>query len=141
MDEDRHQPSTPADREPPPHGSSVPSEANEVEPHPQTGAPSDTSAPVNELRDFVSAAVRHARKVVVAVVGVSVVLLGLALLVLPGPAFVVIPAGLAILATEFVWARRLLRKVRDRAQKEFRALWSGGSSEDSEGDKPPSESP
>jgi putative transmembrane protein PGPGW len=35
------------------------------------------------------------------------------MLVLPGPAVVVIPAGLAILATEFPWARRLLRQVRD----------------------------
>ena len=38
--------------------------------------------------------------------GGAVLLVGMALLVLPGPAFVVIPAGLAILATEFEWARR-----------------------------------
>jgi hypothetical protein len=38
-----------------------------------------------------------------------------ALIVLPGPAFLVIPAGLAILATEFLWARRLLLYVRHRA--------------------------
>ena len=46
------------------------------------------------------------------VVGVTVVLIGIVLLVLPGPAFVVIPVGLAILATEYAWARRWLRKVR-----------------------------
>ena len=46
------------------------------------------------------------------VVGATVVLIGIALLVLPGPAFVVIPVGLAILATEYAWARRWLRKVR-----------------------------
>jgi len=45
-----------------------------------------------------------------------VVLIGVAMLVLPGPAFLVIPAGLAILATEFVWARHLLHSLRDRAQ-------------------------
>jgi tellurite resistance protein TerC len=39
-------------------------------------------------------------------------LIGVALLVLPGPAFVVIPVGLAILATEYAWARRWLRKAR-----------------------------
>lgn len=50
------------------------------------------------------------RRVFVALIGGTVVLIGLALLVLPGPAVVVIPAGLAILATEFLWARRLLRK-------------------------------
>jgi uncharacterized protein (TIGR02611 family) len=57
---------------------------------------------------------RMVRKLVVLVLGGTVVLLGVALIVLPGPAFLVIPAGLAILATEFVWARRLLRKVRER---------------------------
>jgi tellurite resistance protein TerC len=52
------------------------------------------------------------RRVIVAVIGGTVLLIGLALLVLPGPAILVIPLGLAILATEFVWARRWLRKAR-----------------------------
>ena len=52
------------------------------------------------------------RRIVVAVMGFTVLFIGLALLMLPGPAFVVIPLGLAILATEFVWARSLLNKVR-----------------------------
>jgi uncharacterized protein (TIGR02611 family) len=55
---------------------------------------------------------RHARRLVIAVVGMTVLLLGIALLVLPGPAFIVIPLGLAILAVEFAWARRLLKRVR-----------------------------
>ena len=50
------------------------------------------------------------RKLIVAVIGGTIVLLGLALLILPGPAIVVIPIGLAILATEFAWARRLVRR-------------------------------
>ncbi len=50
------------------------------------------------------------RKLIVAVVGGTVVLFGLALFVLPGPAVIVVPLGLAILATEFVWARRLVRQ-------------------------------
>lgn len=53
-----------------------------------------------------------ARKVVVLVVGGTVLLVGICLIVLPGPASVVIPVGLAILATEFAWAARLLRKVK-----------------------------
>ncbi len=61
--------------------------------------------------------IRYARRIVIAVVGTTVVLIGLALLVLPGPALVVIPIGLAILATEFAWARRLLRIVRESAEK------------------------
>lgn len=64
------------------------------------------------FRELVDHSVRHARRVVVAVVGTTVLLLGVALLVLPGPAFVVIPIGLAILAIEFAWARRLLKRVR-----------------------------
>jgi len=57
--------------------------------------------------------VRAVRRLIVAVVGATVLLFGLALLVLPGPAFVVIPIGLGILAIEFGWARRSLRRARD----------------------------
>ena len=42
-------------------------------------------------------------------------LAGVLMIVLPGPAFVVIPAGLAVLAVEFAWARRLLRRAREQA--------------------------
>src|SRR5213592_2222487 len=52
------------------------------------------------------------RRVIVSVVGVTVLLIGVALLVLPGPAFIVIPVGLAILATEYAWARRSLKRAR-----------------------------
>jgi hypothetical protein len=52
------------------------------------------------------------RKIAVGIVGFTVLLIGIALVVLPGPAFIVIPLGLAILATEFVWARSLLNKAR-----------------------------
>ena len=60
---------------------------------------------------------RDARKVVVAVVGSTVLAIGIALIVLPGPAVIVIPAGLTILATEFVWARRLLRRFKRDAAR------------------------
>jgi tellurite resistance protein TerC len=57
--------------------------------------------------------VRGAWRLIILVVGGTLLVVGVAMIVLPGPAFVVIPAGLAILATEFVWARRLLVRVRD----------------------------
>ena len=41
-------------------------------------------------------------------VGITVLLAGLLMTVVPGPAIVVIPVGLAMLAAEFAWARRLL---------------------------------
>jgi uncharacterized protein (TIGR02611 family) len=59
------------------------------------------------------AVLRHARRLIVLVVGTTVLLFGVVLLVTPGPAFVVIPIGLAILSIEFAWARRLLYRVKE----------------------------
>lgn len=56
--------------------------------------------------------IKIVRRIIVSVVGATVLLIGIALLVLPGPAFIVIPIGLAILATEYAWARYWLKKVR-----------------------------
>lgn len=58
---------------------------------------------------------RAARRIVVTLVGVTVILIGIALIFLPGPATVVIPLGIAILGIEFAWARRWLRKIREKA--------------------------
>lgn len=63
---------------------------------------------------------RVARRLVIGVVGVSVVIVGLVMLITPGPAIIVIPIGLAILAIEFAWARRLLRLFRVRARQMVR---------------------
>jgi hypothetical protein len=52
------------------------------------------------------------RKLIIAVIGGTVLLIGIALIVLPGPAFIVIPIGLAILATEFAWARHAVVRTR-----------------------------
>jgi tellurite resistance protein TerC len=57
------------------------------------------------------------KKALVALVGGGLLLAGLVMLVLPGPAFVVIPAALAILAGEFLWARRWLAWLRDWCKK------------------------
>lgn len=62
---------------------------------------------------MLQATVRTTRKLVIGVIGVSVVAVGVAMLVLPGPAFVVIPTGLAILGLEFAWARRWLARVKE----------------------------
>jgi uncharacterized protein (TIGR02611 family) len=61
--------------------------------------------------------IRHARRIIILVVGMTILLIGVAMIVLPGPAFLVIPVGLAILATEYAWARRWLRIARDAAEK------------------------
>jgi tellurite resistance protein TerC len=62
---------------------------------------------------------KKVKRIIIGVAGGTVLLLGILMIVLPGPAIIVIPAGLAILATEFVWARRLLRRVRTKIE-EFR---------------------
>lgn len=53
-----------------------------------------------------------ARRVVVAIVGFTVLLLGVIMIVTPGPALLLIPGGLAILGIEFAWARHWLKKAR-----------------------------
>jgi hypothetical protein len=55
---------------------------------------------------------KHIKRVVIGVVGGTVLALGIALIVLPGPAFILIPAGLAMLAIEFAWAKHWLRSAR-----------------------------
>lgn len=59
----------------------------------------------------------QARRLIVIVVGFTVLAAGVAMVVLPGPAVVVIPVGLAILATEFIWARKLLTTVKERIER------------------------
>ena len=56
---------------------------------------------------------KAARRIAVLAVGSTVVVLGLIMLVTPGPGLIVIPIGLAILGLEFAWARAWLRKVRE----------------------------
>jgi tellurite resistance protein TerC len=55
---------------------------------------------------------RYARRIVISIVGGCMVLVGVAMIVLPGPAFIVIPAGLGVLALEFAWARLWLKKIK-----------------------------
>jgi uncharacterized protein (TIGR02611 family) len=59
---------------------------------------------------------RWARRIAVAVVGFSVLTVGILMIVLPGPAVVVIPVGLGILGLEFAWARRWLQRVKDKSR-------------------------
>ena len=57
--------------------------------------------------------VRRLKKIMVFIIGGTVLLFGIILIFLPGPSFLVIPAGLAILAMEFSWARILLQRARN----------------------------
>ena len=61
-----------------------------------------------------------ARRIVVMIIGSTLLLIGVAMIFLPGPAILVIPAGLAILATEFAWARHLLQRGRNSIRSNLR---------------------
>jgi tellurite resistance protein TerC len=61
-------------------------------------------------------AYRIARRIAITVVGFTVLVIGIAMIVLPGPAVVVIPIGLGILGLEYAWARRWLNKVKEKGE-------------------------
>ena len=77
------------------------------------------------ISDTFAPALRASRKLVIAIAGASVLAAGILMLVLPGPAFVVIPAGLAILGVEFAWARRWLLHVKENGERAFQ-FWRAG---------------
>ena len=59
---------------------------------------------------------KQIRKLAIFLIGISVVLIGCILFFTPGPAIIVIPIGLAILATEFIWAKKLLKKFKETTE-------------------------
>ena len=68
---------------------------------------------------------KAARKLVVAVIGSTVVLVGIVMIVVPGQALLVIPLGLGILALEFACARRWLRKLKQHSARGLQKLRRG----------------
>jgi uncharacterized protein (TIGR02611 family) len=60
---------------------------------------------------------RNGKRIAVSVVGFILLLLGLVMLVTPGPGLLLIVAGLAVLASEYVWAERALNFAREKAQR------------------------
>lgn len=74
---------------------------------------------------------KTAKRVVITLVGGTVLLIGVAMLVLPGPALVVIPVGLAILGLEFAWARSFLRTIREKGGEALKSAgWRRGKDND-----------
>ena len=67
---------------------------------------------------------RIARRIAIAIVGGTVLLVGIAMIVLPGPAIVVIPMGLGILGLEFAWARVWLKKIKAAGNKVVNSMQS-----------------
>lgn len=55
---------------------------------------------------------KKVKKLIVAIIGFTILLIGVVVIFTPGPAIIIIPVGLAVLATEFVWAQKLLDKFK-----------------------------
>jgi hypothetical protein len=53
------------------------------------------------------------KRLVIATIGFTLLLIGVAMIVLPGPAVVIIPVSLGILATEFIWAKKLMKRAKN----------------------------
>ena len=60
---------------------------------------------------------RNGKRIGVSIAGFTLVIAGLVMLVLPGPGLLLIIAGLAILATEYVWAQRALNFAKQKAEQ------------------------
>jgi len=71
---------------------------------------------VDELEELSRLTVRQAKRLAILIVGGGLFLAGVAMLFLPGPGILMIFAALTLLATHFVWARRLLRRARREAR-------------------------
>jgi tellurite resistance protein TerC len=52
------------------------------------------------------------KRLIIITIGFTLLLIGITMIVLPGPAFIIIPVSLGILATEFIWAKRLMKKAK-----------------------------
>lgn len=70
---------------------------------------------VRKKRGPLITTIEQAKRLIKVVVGFTVVLFGCVMLVTPGPGLAAIVGGLAILATEFVWARRLMKRFKEEA--------------------------
>lgn len=70
-----------------------------------------------ELPSIVAWVLRSTKRIVVSLVGFALLLAGLVMMVTPGPGLLVILAGLAVLATEYAWARHWLERTRAQAHR------------------------
>jgi uncharacterized protein (TIGR02611 family) len=70
--------------------------------------------PLKAVAHFIQ---RSGKRIAVTIAGFAVLLAGIALLVLPGPGWLLIFIGLTILATEYVWAQRLLNAAKRKAEQ------------------------
>ncbi len=71
---------------------------------------------LDDFERLVQLTYRQARRVVILIVGSSILLIGVVMIFLPGPAILIIPVGLGVLSIEFAWARLWLMKFKKGAK-------------------------
>ena len=69
------------------------------------------------MNSFLIKTLKQAKRIIIIVIGFTILLIGIAMIVLPGPAIIVIPLGLGILASELLWARKLIDKLKSKIKK------------------------
>jgi tellurite resistance protein TerC len=72
---------------------------------------------VDDIEEYVKPVYRQARRVIILIVGSTIVVLGIVMIVTPLPAILVVPLGLSILAIEFAWARRWLKRFHQTVEE------------------------
>ena len=70
---------------------------------------------MSKKEHFTIKTLKQAKRLIKVVIGFTALLLGVIMLVTPGPGIVTIVLGLAILGTEFVWAKKLLKRFEKEA--------------------------
>ena len=93
------------------------------------------------MHPIVFETLRQARRAIIAVVGFTVVGLGVVMIVTPGPGWLVIFLGLSVLAVEFVWARRLLKRLKRKGVQVREAIFGAAASPDEAAPKPRGDAP
>ncbi len=78
--------------------------------------------------------IQHAKRLIKIVFGFTLLLVGVVMWFTPGPGWAAIVGGLALLAAEFVWARRLLNRIKSGAGRVRDAVWTSGTAK---GENPP----
>ncbi len=81
----------------------------------------DTAALISpleeDLEELATLTVRNVKRILIIIAGSSLILIGIALLVLPGPGILTIVLGLSVLGSQFIWARRLMKKISDETDE------------------------
>ncbi|HEX3409980.1 MAG TPA: PGPGW domain-containing protein [Candidatus Binataceae bacterium] len=93
------------------------------------------------MHPIVFETVRQAKRAIIAVVGFTVVALGVVMIVTPGPGWLFIFLGLSVLAAEFVWARRLLKRLKEKGTQVREAIFGAGTAAARSAPKPPADEP